>query len=108
MHRAMEEDSLVIRHDDECDKHSSYLVQIFSAHGGEVMFFWSVCFRGGLGFLNYDDICMYVANKQFQLLEFVLIPFMLACCMMRFPSFLLLGMRDCVVSVGVWFSLVCL
>ena len=28
-------------------------------------------FRGDLGFLNCDDICMCVMNKQFQLLEFV-------------------------------------
>ena len=28
-------------------------------------------FRGELGFLNCDDICMYVVNKQFELLEFV-------------------------------------
>ena len=30
-----------------------------------------VCFRGDLGFLNSDDICMSVVNKQFELLEFV-------------------------------------
>ena len=39
-------------------------------HGGEVMHFGSVCFRGELGLLNCDDICMYVVNKQFELLEF--------------------------------------
>ena len=27
--------------------------------------------RGELGFLNCDDICMCVVNKQFELLEFV-------------------------------------
>ena len=31
----------------------------------------SFCFRGELGFLNCDDICMCVVNKQFQLLEFM-------------------------------------
>ena len=31
----------------------------------------SVCFRGELGYLNCDDICMCVVNKQFELLEFV-------------------------------------
>ena len=41
-------------------------------HGGEVMNFGCVCFRGELGFLNCDDICMCVLNKQFELLEFVL------------------------------------
>ena len=29
------------------------------------------CFRGELGLLNCDDICMCVVNKQFELLEFV-------------------------------------
>ena len=29
------------------------------------------CFRGELGFLNCDDICMRVVSKQFELLEFV-------------------------------------
>ena len=28
-------------------------------------------FRGELGFLNCDDICMCVVNKQFELLEFI-------------------------------------
>ena len=40
-------------------------------HVGEVMYFGCVCFRGELGFLNCDDICMCVVNKQFELLEFV-------------------------------------
>ena len=30
-----------------------------------------MCFRGELGFLNCDDICMYVVNKQFEFIEFV-------------------------------------
>ena len=31
-----------------------------------------ICFRGGLGFLNCNDICMSVVNKQkFELLKFV-------------------------------------
>ena len=45
-------------------------------HGGEVMF-WCFCFRFELGFLDCDDICMCVVNKQFELLEFVLTLFML-------------------------------
>ena len=28
-------------------------------------------FRGELGFLNCDDVCMCIVNKQFELLEFV-------------------------------------
>ena len=35
------------------------------------MFLGCVCIRGGLGCLKCDDICMCVANKQFELLEFV-------------------------------------
>ena len=35
------------------------------------MYFGCVCFRGELGFLYCDDICMCVVNKQFGLLEFV-------------------------------------
>ena len=35
------------------------------------MYFGCVCFRGELGFLNCDDICMCVENNQFELLEFV-------------------------------------
>ena len=35
------------------------------------MYFGSFCFRGELGFLNCDDICMCVVNKQFDPLEFV-------------------------------------
>ena len=34
-------------------------------------YFGCVCFRGELGFLICDDICMCVVNKQFELLEFV-------------------------------------
>ena len=46
-------------------------MQPIGTHGGEVMYFGCVCFRGELGFLNCDDICMCVVNKQFELLEFV-------------------------------------
>ena len=42
------------------------------AHGDEVMRFENFCFKGQLGFLNCDDICMCVLNKQFELLEFVI------------------------------------
>ena len=38
-------------------------------HVGEVMYF--VCFRNELSFLNCDDICMWIVNKQFELLEFI-------------------------------------
>ena len=46
-------------------------MQHIGTHGGEVMYFGGVCFRAELGFLNCDDICMCVANKQFELNEFV-------------------------------------
>ena len=35
------------------------------------MYFRCFGFRGELGFLNCDDVCMWVVNKQFELLEFV-------------------------------------
>ena len=46
-------------------------MQPIGTHGGEVMYFGCFCFRGELGFLNCDDVCMCVVNKQFELLEFV-------------------------------------
>ena len=70
-------------------------MQLIVAHCCEVMCFGCFGFRGELGFLNCDDICMYVVNKQFELLEFVLCPFMLTCSMMRFLSLLLLGLCAC-------------
>ena len=35
------------------------------------MYFGCFAFRGELGFLNCDDVCMCVVNKQLELLEFV-------------------------------------
>ena len=55
----------------ECNEPTSSLVQPIGMHGGKVMYFGCVRFRGELGFLNCDDIYMCVVNKQFQLLEFV-------------------------------------
>ena len=46
-------------------------MQPISTHGGEVMYFGCDCFRGELGFLNCDDICICVVNKQFELLKIV-------------------------------------
>ena len=56
----------------ECNEPTPCLVQPISTHGGEVMYFGCVCFRGELGFLNGDDTCMCVVDKQFELLVFVL------------------------------------
>ena len=92
----------------ECNESTPCLVQPIGTYGGEVMYFGCVCFRGELGFLNCDDICMCVVNKQFELLGFVFIPFMLTCSMMRFISPLLLGLCPCVLSVVMWSSLVCM
>ena len=56
----------------ECNKPTPCLVQPIGTHGGVVMYFGCFCFRGELGFLNCEDICTCVVNKQFELLEFVL------------------------------------
>ena len=67
------------------------------------MYFGCVCIRGEIGFRICDIICMCVVNKQFELLEFFFITFLLTCSMMRFLSLLLLGLCPCVVlSVGMW------
>ena len=59
----------------------------YRTHGGAVMYFRCDCFRGEFGFPNCDDNCMCIVNKQFELLEFLNIPFMLTCNMMRFSHF---------------------
>ena len=46
-------------------------MQPISVHCCEVMYFGWFGFRGELGFLSCDDVCMCVVNKQFELLEFV-------------------------------------
>ena len=56
----------------ECNEPTSCLVQPTGTHGGGVMYFGCICFRGELGFLNCDDICLCVVNKKFELLEFIL------------------------------------
>ena len=55
----------------ECDEPTSCLVQSIGAHCCEVMYFWCFGFRGEIRFLNCDDVCMCVVNKQFELLEYV-------------------------------------
>ena len=47
----------------ECNEPTPCLVQHIGTHGGEVMYFGCVSFRGELGFLNCNDICMCVVNK---------------------------------------------
>ena len=85
----------------ECNEPTSSLVQPIGTHGGEVMYLECVCLRVEIGFMNCDDICMCVVNKQCELIEFLFISFMLT-------SRLLLGMCPCVVSVVIWSYLVCL
>ena len=55
----------------ECNEPTSCLVQPIVAHCCEVMYFGCFGFRGELDFLNCDDVCMCVVNKQFELIEFV-------------------------------------
>ena len=65
-------------------------------------------FKGELGFLKCDDICMCVVNKQFVLLEFVFDSIYVDMSMIMFISLLLLGLCPCGVSVVMWSCLVCL
>ena len=46
-------------------------MQPIGAHCCEVMYFGCFDFRGELGILNCDDICMCLVNKQFEHVEFV-------------------------------------
>ena len=53
-----------------CDEPTSCLGQHIVAHCGEVMYFGCFDFKSELGFLNCDDVCMCVVNKQFEPIEF--------------------------------------
>ena len=64
------------------------------------MYFWCFGFRGELGFLNCDDVCMCVVNKQFELLEFVSESVYVD--LQYDDSLLLLGLCVCVVLVVLW------
>ena len=46
-------------------------MQPIGAHCGEVMYVGCFGFGGELSFRNWDDVCMCVVNKQFELLDFV-------------------------------------
>ena len=72
------------------------------------MYFGRVCFRGDLGFLNCDDICMCVVNKQFEVLEFVFDSVYVDLQYDEIYLTLTTGSVSCVVSVVMWSSLVCL
>ena len=92
----------------ECNEPTSCLVQPIGTHGGEIMYFGCVCFRGELGFLNCDAICMCVMNKQFELPEFVFdsvyVDLQYDDIFITFTA----GSMSCGVSVVMWSSLVCL
>ena len=66
------------------------------------MYFWCFGFRGELGFLNCDDVCMCVVNKQFELLEFVTESVYVDLQYDEILSLLLLGLCVCVVLVVLW------
>ena len=55
----------------ECDEPTSCLVQPIVVHCYDVIYFGCFDFGDELAFLNCDDVCMCVVNKQFELLEFV-------------------------------------
>ena len=55
----------------ECNEPTSCLLQPIGSHCCEVMYVGCFGFRGALSFLNCDDICMCVVNKQFELLGIV-------------------------------------
>ena len=56
---------------DWCNEPIPCLVQPVGGKGGGVMYFCRVCFRGELGFLNCDKICISVMNKQLELFYIV-------------------------------------
>ena len=89
----------------ESDEHTSCLVQPIGAHGGEVMYFRSFCFRGEFGFMNCDDICMCVVNKPFELIYFGFNSVYVHLEYNEVYLSLMLGLCACVVM---WLSLVCL
>ena len=74
-------------------------MQHIVAHCCEVMYFGCFDFWGELGFLNCDDVCMCVVNKQFELLEFVSESVYVDLQYDGSPSLLLLGLCVCVVLV---------
>ena len=86
---------------DECDEPTSCLVPPIIAPCCEVMYFGCFDFRGELGFLNCDDVCMCVGISSLSSSSLFLSPFMLTCSM-RFLLLLLLGLCACVVFVVMW------
>ena len=88
----------------ECNEPTSCIVQPISSHCCEVMYFGCFGFWGELGFLNCDDVCMCVVNKQFELLVIV---FDSVCVDLQYYE-IFLTFSAGYVSVVMWSSLVCL
>ena len=65
------------------------------------MYFGCFGFRGELGFLNCNDVCMCVVNKKFGVLKFVF-ESVYVDMQYGFLSLLLLGRCVCVVLVVLW------
>ena len=69
------------------------------------MYFRCVCFRDELVFLNCDDVGICVVNKQSELLEYI---FDSVYDYLQYDEISVTYGWVCVVSVGMWSSLVCL
>ena len=83
----------------DCDKHTSCLVQAIVAHCWEVMYFGCFDFRGELGsWIVMMSACVTCINSLSSSRLF-LSPFRLTCSMMRFLWLFLLGLCACVVFV---------
>ena len=86
----------------ECNEPTSCLVQPIGAHCCEVMYFGCFGLRGELDFLNCDNVCMCVVNKQFELLEFVSESVYVNLQYDKISLTFLLGLCVCVVLVVLW------
>ena len=92
----------------ECNEPTSCLVQPIGLHCCEVMYFGCFGFRGELGFLNCDDGCMCVMNKQFELLDFVFDSIYVDLQYDKISLTFTAGSVPLCSSVVMWSSLVCL
>ena len=82
------------------------IVRPIGAHDVDVMYFGIYCFRGELGFLNCDDICISVVNKLFELIEFA---FNSVYADLKYNEYFFhFFCWVCVVCVVMWAFLVCL
>ena len=82
----------------ECNEPTSCLVQPIGAHCCEVMYFRCFGFRGELGFLNCDNVCM--SGRLWSVCEVVVVPYVdavVAVTVMRVLLFVLhvCMLREC-------------